>query len=88
MPFVPWAAEDDTHIGYSAYDGPPNPAFDPADPFPEPDELEWPYVLVRCSMSGTCERAARVDAPVQSIDMPNAYPGRHPSNPAAPGHRA
>jgi len=59
--------EDDTHFVYPTYDGPPNPFYDPRDTFPEPSELEWPNVLVRCSLEGACERAARVDAPEQSL---------------------
>lgn len=51
----------------TAYDGPPNPFFDPDDPEPAPEALQWNNVLVRCSFDGECERAARVDAPERSV---------------------
>jgi hypothetical protein len=59
--------ETDSTVVYTAYDGPPNPFFDPRDTFPEPSELNWPNVIVRCSLDGDCERAARVDAPERSL---------------------
>ena len=61
--------EDDKHVIYPAYDGPPNPLYNPADEFAAPEELEWENMLVRCSFSGNCERAARVDAPEKSIHL-------------------
>jgi len=65
--------EDDTHLLFPVYDGPPNPAFDASDTEPAPDELEWPNVLVRCSLAGFCERAAYVEAPQRSIHLGFAH---------------
>jgi len=59
--------DDDTHVVYSAYDGPPNPGFDPTDTEPEVVELDWPNVLARCALSGACERVASVPAPERSL---------------------
>jgi hypothetical protein len=67
MPHFDFQFEDDNHFIYPAYDGPPNPFYDPRDPSPEVTELDWPNVLVRCSLGGGCERAARVDAPERSL---------------------
>jgi hypothetical protein len=60
-------SEDPGHFVYEEYDGPPNPLFDPRDAFPEPSELTWPNVLVRCSFHGRCERAARVQPVERSL---------------------
>lgn len=59
--------EDDSHFIYAAYDGVPNPAFDPNDPEPSVSDLDWPNVLVRCSLRAVCERVARVDPPERSL---------------------
>jgi len=59
--------EDDSHFVYEAYDGPPNPHFDPRDTFPEVVELDWPNLLIRCSLRRECELAARVDPPEQAL---------------------
>ena len=69
MPHFDFQFEDDHHFVYPVYDGPPNPFYDPRDPFPEVSELDWPNVLVRCSLGGVCERVARVDAPERSLTI-------------------
>jgi hypothetical protein len=65
------------HFVYPAYDGPPNPLLDPDDPFAAPSELDWPNVLVRCSLAGSCERVARVDPVDRSllIGTTHLFPG-------------
>ena len=67
LPSPGFTFETDSTVVYTAYDGPPNPFFDPRDSFPEPSELTWPNVIVRCSLDRGCERAARVDAPDRSL---------------------
>jgi len=67
LPSFDFTFETDSTVVYTAYDGPPNPLYDPRDPFPAPSELNWPNVIVRCSLDGGCERAARVDAPDRSL---------------------
>ena len=70
--------EDNAHVLFPAYDGPPNPLHDPGDEFAAPEELEWDNVLVRCSFTGNCERAARVDAPEKSIVLGDTAPAHVP----------
>jgi hypothetical protein len=65
--------ESDSAFVFPAYDGPPNPFFDPSDSFPEPSELTWPNLLVRCSLKGRCEQAARVPAPERSVHTGLSY---------------
>jgi hypothetical protein len=65
--------EDDSHFVYEAYDGPPNPGYDPQDPFPEVGEVDWPNLLIRCSLQNACELAARVDPSGQSLKTGDTF---------------
>ena len=67
LPSLEIEPEDADHFVYPAYDGQPNPLLDPADFFAAPWELDWPNVLVRCSLRGSCERVARVEPARRSL---------------------
>jgi hypothetical protein len=73
MPSSDVTFESDSAFVFRAYDGPPNPLFDPSDSFPEASELTWPNLLVRCSLNGRCEQAARVPAPERSVHTGLSY---------------
>jgi len=70
--------DSDSTFVYTAYDGPPNPAYDPNNPYQDPSDIEWPNVIVRCSLEGNCEQAARVDPPRRSLRMSSTvlFPAR------------
>ena len=53
--------EDDHHVVYEVYEGPPNPNADPGDAQPEVTEVTYPNVLIRCSLSNECEKVAEVE---------------------------
>ena len=70
--------EGPDHFVYPAYDGQPNPLLDPGDPFAAPWEMDWPNVLVRCSLRGSCERVARIEPATRSlvIGTTHLFPGQ------------